>query len=164
VQVTTNVQGLASLQRKLALLPERIGRNAGRRALRKGANVIRDAAKANARKFDDATTREMIWKNITVSGGGVKRERRVGGTMMRVGIRGGARNMEKYGEFRGAGKGNPGGDTWYWRLLEFGTSKMAAKPFMRPAMNESSGRAAQVVIEAMNVEFDKEAAKLAAMP
>lgn len=44
--------------------------------------------------------------------------------MMRVGILGGARDMGKYGEFKGAGKDNPGGDTFYWRFREFGTSKM----------------------------------------
>ena len=32
-------------------------------------------------------------------------------------------------------KGNPGGDTWYWRFLEFGTEHMAARPILRPAMN-----------------------------
>ncbi|HEL8103645.1 TPA: hypothetical protein U0A68_004974, partial [Escherichia coli] len=42
----------------------------------------------------------------------------------------------------GAGKGNPGGDTWYWRFLEFGTEHVAARPFMRPAMN---GADAEVV-------------------
>lgn len=126
--------------------------------------MIRDAVRANAKRIDDPETREMIWKNVAVAGGGSKREKRVGGPMMRVGIRGGARNMQKYGEFKGKGKGNPGGDTWYWRLVEFGTSRTAAKPFMRPAMNNNAGKAAQVVSEAMNVEFDKEAAKLAAMP
>lgn len=25
------------------------------------------------------------------------------------------------------------GDIWYWKLIEFGTSKMPAQPFMRPA-------------------------------
>ncbi|HEL8386180.1 TPA: hypothetical protein U0D20_004949, partial [Escherichia coli] len=35
-----------------------------------------------------------------------------------------------------------GGDTWYWRFLEFGTEHVAARPFMRPAMN---GADAEVV-------------------
>jgi HK97 gp10 family phage protein len=125
--------------------------------LRKGANVIRDAVRANAKRIDDPETREMIWKNVAVAGGGSRREKRVGGPMMRVGIRGGARPTS-------GDNGAPGGTTTHWRFIEFGTSRARAQPFMRPAMNSEAGRAAQVVIEAMNVEFDKEAAKLAAMP
>ena len=36
---------------------------------------------------------------------------------------------------------------WYARLLEFGTSRMAAKPFIRPAFESMKDQAAQVVIE-----------------
>src|SRR5690625_6396675 len=74
------------LIKKIRDIPVRAGRNAGRRALRKGANVIRDAARKNARAVDDPETREQIFKNVFVSGGGRRRERRMGGPMMRVGI------------------------------------------------------------------------------
>lgn len=37
-------------------------------------------------------------------------------------------------------------DAWYARLLEFGTSKMAAKPFIRPAYEAKRQEAGQVVI------------------
>src|SRR5690606_39405374 len=67
------------LIKKIRDLPVRAGRNAGRRALRKGANVTRDAARINARAIDDPETREQIFKNISVSGGGSRRERRMGG-------------------------------------------------------------------------------------
>ena len=53
------------LIKKIRELPQRIGNNAGRRALRKGANVIRDAARINARAIDDPETREQIFKNIS---------------------------------------------------------------------------------------------------
>lgn len=158
--VDVKVEGLAELERKLRLLPQRVGKNATRRALRKGANVIRDIARTNARRLDDILTPESIAKNVAVKGGGARRERQVGGPMMRVGIRGGARNMSKYGEFNGAGKGNPGGDTWYWRLLEFGTSKMAARPFMRTAMAQGADGALQKTASELEKEFDKELAKL----
>lgn len=80
--------------------------------------------------------------------------------MMRVGIRGGARDMGKYGEFKGAGKDNPGGDTFYWRFREFGTSNEPARPFMRPAMNENGDAAFQAVASDMTAQVDKELAKL----
>jgi len=162
MDISVNVQGLAEIERKLKLLPERIGNNAMRRALRKGANVIRDAARANAKRIDDPETREAIYKNIAVAGGGRRRERQAGGVMMRVGVRGGAKNYKrKEGKYHvGGSKDNPGGDTWYWRLLEFGTSKMAAQPFMRPAAASSAGAAYQAVAAAAPAEIDKELRKL----
>src|SRR5690606_39659928 len=114
MEFDVDVQGLAEIERKLKLLPERVGNNAMRRALRKGANVIRDAARANAKRIDDPETREAIYKNIAVAGGGRRRERAAGGVMMRVGVRGGARPLRK-----GTDTGLPGGNTTHWRFVEF---------------------------------------------
>lgn len=119
--------------------------------------MIRDAVRANAKGIDDPESREMIWKNVAVASGGSRREKAAGGVMMRVGIRGGARHTS-------GDNGAPGGNTTHWRWLEYGRSGARAQPFMRPAFNSASGRAAQVAIDAMAKEFDKEAAKIAAMP
>ena len=154
------IEGLDEVVRKLNALPEKFAKRGMRRALRKGANIVRNAARNNAKRIDDPQTREQIWKNITVAGGGSKREREAGGPIMRIGIRGGARNMQKYGEFKGKGSGNPGGDTFYWRFLEFGTSEMQARPFMRPALANNVAAATNAVVEAAKVELDKELQKL----
>ena len=154
------VEGLDAIKRKMRAIPDKAAYNAGRRGLRKGANVIRNAARANAARSDDSLTPENIAKNIVVKGGAKKYDKRRGGPAMRIGVLGGARDMSKYGEFKGAGKGNPGGDTWYWRLLEFGTSKMSARPFMRSAMNGSAGAAFAQAVSGIEREFDKEIAKL----
>lgn len=150
---TVRLDGLDEIVRKLKLLPIRIGRNAARRALRKGANIVRDAARSSARAIDDPQTREQIAKNIAVAGGGARRERQAGGVMMRVGVRGGAKPTS-------GDNGTPGGNTTHWRFQEFGTSEMRAQPFMRPAMAESAGRATEAIMAAMNVEIDKEIRKL----
>ena len=162
MQFDVDVQGLAEIERKLKLLPQRIGQNAMRRALRKGANVIRDAARANAKRFDDPETREQIWKTVTVAGGGRQREKQAGGVMMRVGVRGGAKNYKrKEGSYHvGGDSTNPGGDTWYWRLLEFGTSTMRAQPFMRPAMTEKAQAAYDAIATDAIKQVDRELAKL----
>jgi HK97 gp10 family phage protein len=151
--VTTTITGTEQIVRNLNLLPERIGRNAMRRALRKGANVIRDQARINARQLDDNLTREAIYKNIVTQGMGRKRERQAGGVGMRVGVLGGARK-------RDAGASNPGGDTWYWRILEFGRSGVEANPFMRKAMLSEMGRSFSTTLESMKKETDKELSKL----
>ena len=155
MKLDVDVQGLAEIERKLKLLPERVGNNAMRRALRKGANVIRDAARANAKRIDDPETREMIWKNIAVAGGGRRREKQAGGPMMRVGVRGGARPLKK-----GTDTGLPGGNTTHWRFVEFGTSQARAQPFMRPAAASSAGAAYQAFAAAAPAELDKELRKL----
>lgn len=144
-----------ALIKKIRQLPVRLGNNAGRRALRKGANVIRDAARINARAIDDPETREQIFKNVSVSGGGRRRERRMGGPMMRVGIRGGARHRK--GDRL---DGLPGGNTTHWRWVEFGTSQVPARPFMRPAMNEKANAALSAVAADLPKQLDKELAKL----
>lgn len=178
---TVKLEGLDDLLAKLQQLPDRIGNNAMRRSLRKGANVIKQAAVTKARALDDPQTGDAIYKNITVQGAGRKREQQEGGPMMRVGVLGGARkqklsksgeyskrrrqrlgiqSLDQLGEIAGAGAGNPGGDTFYWRFLEFGTSKMKAKPFMRPAMNENDGAAFNAIAADMPKQIDKELAKL----
>ena len=161
MDISVNVQGLAAIERKLKLLPERVGRNAMRRALRKGANVIRDMARNNAQRIDDPDTKEQIAKNIAVAGGGRTREREAGGVMMRVGVRGGAKVRKGGGTYHvGGSKSNPGGDTFYWRFVELGTSRTRAQPFMQPAAASGAGKAASAITEAMKVELNKELAKL----
>jgi HK97 gp10 family phage protein len=47
-----------------------------------------------------------------------------------------------------------------FHLLEFGTVHMAARPFARPAMDEKSQEALQVMTEAMRAGIERETAKL----
>lgn len=150
---TVKVDGLAEVTRRLELLPDRVGYRALRRALRKGANVIKAAAVANAKQIDDPESAEKVWKNIAVAGGGRKREKQAGGPMMRVGVRGGARPYS-------GDNGTPGGNTTHWRFIEFGTSEARAQPFMRPAMNSGANGAFNAAASAMVTELDKELARL----
>lgn len=142
------VTGLPELRDNIDKLSTEISGPSIKTALRAGANVIRDRAKANAIKLDDPSTPENISKNIVTSWG--RKETQATGNMtMRVGIMGGAGRVRgerlKKGQVavkgRNANTSNPGGDTRYWRMLEFGTKHMAARPFMRPAMNTSASQA-----------------------
>lgn len=157
------LQGLGDFKAKLRQLSERGTRNALNRSLRKGAVVIRDEARSRAMRFDDPNTPRAIYKNITYANMSTRRVRREGNAAgIRVGVLGGARNYAAYGEIvtgRSA-KGNPGGDTFYWRFLEFGTSKMRARPFMRPAMLTKQQAAFDAVAAAVDTELTKEVAKL----
>lgn len=146
------IKGLEEIIENLQKLSNKEMKKIMRKATRAGAGEIRKTAKKNAKALDDPKTPENISKNI------VTRARRTidkSEIKMSVGILGGARKMEKYGELKGAGKGNAGGDTFYWRFLEFGTSKMPAKPFMRNAMMSSQQQAFDKTVEKAKEEFKK---------
>jgi HK97 gp10 family phage protein len=42
-------------------------------------------------------------------------------------------------------KGNLSQDAWYWRFVEFGTVKMSAQPFLRPAFDMRKNDALQAI-------------------
>lgn len=159
------IEGADEIISKLKKLEQKPARNAMRRALRKGANVIKKAAQARAKRFDDPATRAAIHENISVASGGIRREREEGGPIMRVGIRGGAQTGAKqvFSDTKKNRKAGVAGQEFsvaHWRFLEFGTSEMAAQPFMRPAANEKAGAAFDATVTAMQTELDKELAKI----
>ena len=144
------LKGMDELRRKLADLRGDSAQKAFKSAAGAGAKVIRQAAIANARTVDDSLSPEMIAANI-VQRPTPKRYQRNGDVSVRVGVLGGAKAPTGNGSIRTAGKKPlPGGDTYYWRFLEFGTQKMAAKPFMRPAMDKG-----QEVFDAFAAQLTK---------
>lgn len=141
--------GLDSLLGKLDAIKQETKRKTGRAALRKAANVVRDAAKANAERIDDAATGRSIAENVAVQWNG-KRFKRTGDLAFRVGVRHGSK-VEK--------KGNPdegaSGPTPHWRFKEFGTEKMAAEPFMRPALENNINPATDTFIREYEKGIDR---------
>lgn len=167
--MANEITGLDEVQAKLQQLGNaRKAKNAATRSSRKAMNIVKKAAVLNAKALDDKDSPEKIWKNIITKAGKTKG---VDGVVMKVGVKGGARNYGTNADNRRAGrigrryqtqgdKKNPGGDTWYFRLVEYGSATNNATPFMRPALNNN--------IDAVQVEFkrsfleelDKEIAKL----
>src|SRR5690554_3777722 len=88
------IQGLDGVIDKLSKLPGKLQKRALRSAVRKGANIVKNAAVAGAKQIDDPKTAERIWRNIAVQfrSRQSKRER---GIVLAVGVRGGAR---QYGD------------------------------------------------------------------
>lgn len=171
--VSFKIEGLDDLQGKLRLLNVETGTKGGWFALGKAADVVVLSAKEGALKIDDPKTAENIAKNIVK-----KRASRGslgdGVLMWRVGVLGGARSkgreakrararrasagiasLEQLGEIAGKGKDNPGGDTWYWRFIEFGTEKTRAKPFMRPALESNIDKATRTFVDHYNSAVDR---------
>lgn len=121
------LQGLQELEKKLSKLGELEARRALNRGITKGGAEIRKAARANAKQLDNKLTPEQIFKNVTSKKWRVKKGRKYLGVSV------------------GVNKEGKGGDTYYWRFLEFGTSKMAARPFLEPALNQSKNAAIEAV-------------------
>ena len=151
-KIQIDLSGFDALEYKMEKLTDRMTGNALRRALRQGLNVVRKQAIENAKKFDDPKTAEDVSKNVAVMSGGRKQERQQGGAMMRLGVRGGAA--------KGKGKTGRGGDTFYWRFLEFGTQDMAAQPFLRSAAATQGDAAFKRMTDNLSEQLDKEIAKL----
>lgn len=127
--VTFDMQGVDELVAKMEGLNYDLRRKGGRFALRKAANLIRDAARQNAEPLDDPATGQKIGDNIAVRFS-TRTFRNTGNLMFRVGVMGTARTQA-------GGDQSAGSPTPHWRLLEFGTEKMPAKPFMRRALAEN---------------------------
>lgn len=156
---SVNMTGIEALSKKLEGLSYDMSRKGGRFALRKAAQVIRNQARENAIALNDPQSAEEIAKNITERWA-PKFNARTGDLMFRVGIMGGVFGKLKgdetgvYGDKftkatrkRGSINGDlPGGDTRHWGYLEFGTEKMAARPFMQSAMHQSAQTATDTFI------------------
>lgn len=137
------LKGVDELRARLKQLSGEEAAKAFKSATGAGAKVIREAAIANVQALNDPATPEDISKNIVQRPVPQKYNRR-GDMKVRVGVLGGAAAPKGNGSIRTSGKKPlPGGDTYYWRFLEFGTQKVAARPFLRPAMDKG-----QAVVDA----------------
>lgn len=159
------IEGLDAVLKKMRALPVDVRMKGARFAGRKAANLIRDAAVANASRINDPATREEIAKNIVVRFA-TRESRRTGDVMFRVGVLGGARQYAKNREnvrkrragssySTGGSSGNPGGDTFYWRYQEHGTQNMAARPFMLPALEQNADAATSIFATNLDSWLDR---------
>ncbi|MCG2572407.1 HK97 gp10 family phage protein [Acinetobacter sp. ME22] len=144
------IQGLEQLQQKFRAIGKKSTiKRIARKSARQAMNIARDAARANAKALDDPITKEKIWKNIVTQTGKTRNSDEI---VMRVGIRGGAA-QNKYTD-KTALAGLPGGITTYWRYIEFGTSEIAAQPFMRPALSKNVGQITDKFVQVFSAEIN----------
>jgi HK97 gp10 family phage protein len=140
--------GFKELADALRELGPRVARNSLRRAVSAGAAEIRNDAKARA-PVDTGEMRKDIM---------IKRERDTKGEMAAtysVFVRSGKKSRLA-GKSRDVQK-----DSYYWKFVEFGTSKMAAKPFLRPAFESRKEEAVKVIGEKLDEGVQKAARELA---
>ena len=130
--VEFSLTGVDELIGKLESVTYDVKRKGGRFALRKAAQVVAAKAKANALRIDDADTGRTIADNIALRWNG-KLFKRTGDLGFRIGVlTGSTRNLQPGNPDTG-----PGGATPHAMLVELGTSKARAQPYMRPAMENN---------------------------
>lgn len=160
------IEGLDELRRALRLLPENIQKNQLAKATRQGAMVIRDEAKPRVPILQQPDPRRKagVLRNAVRSTAG-RRNGSVGTAYVYVRTLT-KRMIAKFKKAQAAkglkiqGAANPN-DPFYWRFIEFGTSKLAARPFLRPAFEAKKVQAAERIKAALRQGIETEAAKVA---
>lgn len=143
-----SLRGFEEVRRKLEQVPIKLRTKGSRRALGRAAAIVRKAARQNALRLDDVETGRRIADNVAQR---VRSSysRRTGDAMVSVGV------LTQHGRIP---KGNPDtgrgakGNTPHWHLVEEGTERARAQPFLRPALTANISQ----VIDKFAVELDKE--------
>lgn len=130
--VETTLTGFDELAAKLREIPIALRKRVLRNALAAGARVVRDDAKRNAPVLHLGSSLKAPYRKPGTVRAAIRvrtsKQARRGGD---VGVYVNVKPAKAAG--RGAQSRN---DPFYWRFLEFGTKKMAARSFLRPAANK----------------------------
>lgn len=158
---TVRVDGLRELQEKLTALGNEFGTKAAfnpvRNALNKAARVIRDSAKQKVRRKTGT-----LAENIIVTSRGKPDPQ--GYLSTKVTVRAKAKAYKS--SSANVRKGKIGlhyqhyGALYYARFLEFGTAKMKAYPFLRPAFEENKGALPEMIKTELAAAIERSVAKL----
>lgn len=127
----TEVKGLEALINNLHALPEKVEKRVIRAAVRQGANII----KGKAQNY------------VRVDEGDLKKSIKVKGVLGKPGTIAFV--------IRPTSNKKKGKNVFYGRFQEFGTSKMVAKPFMRPAYDEAGQDVIDKVINTIKSKLDE---------
>lgn len=149
------IHGGRELHAKLSAFSEKLRNAAGRKSARKAMAIVRNDARARLQVIDNKASPEDIAKNVYIQQSR-RQSNRIGGVVMRVGVSGGARRPIEPDPNASA---QPGGDTRHWRYVELGTEKVAARPFLRPALEQNSAAVLQTLTDELNKEIGRIAAE-----
>lgn len=149
------ISGLSDLEKNMVELPDRIAKNVLDGGLRAAANVIRDDARRRAQSIINTEHRffkktfhgqdVLLFPGFTVRKIAAWKKRRTPwASTFNIGVAGYKQRFSKYFAF-------------WWRFFEFGTSKMAAKPFLRPAFEAHKTDAVNKMKLYMGGRIEKEA-------
>lgn len=162
-----NIEGADALAKALREVAPKLRAKVIRGALRKGGNIIkaeakqrapvlkqphpnrkpgtvRDAIAVRSSKQARQAGDEGVFVNVRPAKGAKFRNL---GTIAGVRVRAKVRASQ-----RGAQSRN---DPYYWRFVEFGTARMRAQPFLRPAADAKGRVALDMVVQAIDAGLKK---------
>lgn len=155
---TIKVHGLQELSQTLMKLPAELEKRVIMGALRAAGQTIRKEAMARAPVLQEPDPRRRagtLRKSISV--------RRVKGKVaVYVGVFGlSGKRMAAFKAGGGTKGANNPDDPYYWKWVEYGTKKMAARPFLRPAFEAKKFEAIRLFEAYMKKRLEKEVRKVA---
>lgn len=155
---SSKITGLDDALKRMSGLADKMQKKMMTSAMRKGASIVKADAVARAKRFDDPKTPSKVYKEITTRTNS-KLGKQEGGVAIQVGVKGGAKRYKDNKENRHKGRVGVAyegpGAVYYWRFLEFGTSKMKAQPFMRPALENNVDKVVSAVSAELVSQLDK---------
>lgn len=149
MMVEFEIKGLDVVNAKMKSITNDLRKKFAMQAMAKAARIVTNAAKANAARVDDSETGRTIAKNIQQRFAS-RTYRATGDVMYRIGV------ATPKGRIP---KGNPdeglGGPTPHWHLIELGTPKAPAEPFMLPALATNVDRVTDMFVSELSARLDK---------
>lgn len=160
---TVRIEGLKDLEDALSALPKATARNVLLRALKKAAQPIADHARRVV-PVDSGMLRDSIKVSSRV-------RNRTGLAEYSETLRGGGTTAEARTALRAARRAGGAGESRaevsvgptapHAHLVEFGTVKMVAEPFMRPAWEDEQDGALINIKSELSAEIDRAVARAA---
>jgi len=128
--VTVKVEGLQELGMRMKSLSEDVNKRIARAATAAGAVVIRNSAQAKVPVDTGNLKKNIIVKRLPKGESSLTSEHIV---------------TVRKGKLTAKQKGSGLKDAYYGQFVEFGTAKMPARPYLRPAFDQDKERAVEAI-------------------
>ncbi|WP_405468601.1 HK97-gp10 family putative phage morphogenesis protein [Morganella morganii] len=149
------ITGLSELSRKMQDLERKVSGRIARRAMNNGAGVLKKEVRQRVPvlgKSTDRRKRGTVKRNIRSK----TKIQRNGQVITRIWVKSlPDKKVKAFKQTTGKKAALNPDDPFYWWFVEFGTSKMAARPFMRPGFEAKKEAAAEVVVRTLKEETEK---------